>query len=324
MKKRLLAAVAAPTAILSLVPESDESPSGLSVLSSLPSGLAGALQAAILPKPRVASLQASVAMSEGAVNVSLCGVCHVEPLSSDAVRDLITRCVNDPTERVMAVAVECDPQTLSLIRIAHGAIKALPMDRVQREGSRLVREALFASRDVQNLARHEGVSLKTPTNAVLPRAIASHLEKDGVLWSDEMRVAADAAEAAGTRVICMGQSAAERLATTERPPQRSPSILSMAAGWLTAYSLCPGLDERSCDAAGVEAMNTAMRQALPARYRQLVTIPDERMAETLRTLCNELARSGGTATGGPQRIIVVVGAQHVPGLRKLLARNEST
>ena len=127
-----------PRPRFSLVPESDESPSGLSVLSSLPSGLAGALQAAILPKPRVASLQASVAMSEGAVNVSLCGVCHVEPLSSDAVRDLITRCVNDPTERVMAVAVECDPQTLSLIRIAHGAIKALPMDRVQREGSRLV------------------------------------------------------------------------------------------------------------------------------------------------------------------------------------------
>ena len=83
-------------------------------------------------------------------------------------------------------------------------------------------------------------------------AIATHLRQDGALWSREVVAAAEAAEAAGARVVYLDS------------PPRPPSAATGGGGggggwvaglafWLRAQALCPGRDGRSCAVDQVEA-----------------------------------------------------------------------
>ena len=95
--------------------------------------------------------------------------------------------------------------------------------------------------------------------------------------------------------------------------------LGQFACWLRASALAPnGYDERSCDAEGVHAANAALRELLPAYHDFHVAAPDARWARRVRALCEEVA-SGATLSTGPARVVVVVGARHLPGLQALLS-----
>ena len=89
----------------------------------------------------------------------------------------------------------------------------------------------------------------------------------------------------------------------------------MAACWLRVHALCPGFDERSCDAAGIDAANTAFREMLPCEHERLVSIPDVEMARRLCALREETQSMVSSQQHGVA-VVAVVGAQHVPGVRK--------
>ena len=314
-------------AALAVVPADEASgrPSGVQVLRLLPTGLVGAVTPS---PPRSACLHASATVDTGGgttAEVHLCGVCHVEPSSAEAVHDAVA-CRADSLGGLRAVALECDSQTLVLIRCAHAAIKGLPRERVRTEGSERVRVALHDSEEVRDLARRRGANSDGPLD--LPSSISHHLSGEGALWGDEMRAAAEAAEAMGAQVHCLGAAPLEAFERRKPESNRSPPpALGLFACWLRAHELCPGLDAHSCDTSVVDACNTAMREWLPALHGELVTEPDERMAARLRLLCTQLVRTnkddlaaghGGAHT--PPCMVAVVGAQHVPGIQRALLR----
>ena len=307
------AAIAAPVAGLGLVPASEDAPSGLTVLRLLPAGLAGA---AISRPPRVPALEAQV--STHGVHVHLCGVCHIEPASAEAARAAVSRAARGG--RLAAVALECNQQTLAMLQCAHRALSGLPRERVRSEGASLVREALFRSPTVRQMAENAGASLDTPSSVGLPPTLVRHLSSDGVLWSDEMRAAADAADAWKARVVCLG--APPEASHTPHAPSTLGAALGIAAVWLRAHALRPGLDDRGCDAADVAAMNTAMQEMLPGFHAHKVVEPDDQMAMALLALCKEVSAEQRSSRGShrPMSVVAVVGAQHVPGLKERLAR----
>ena len=340
--RRIAIAATAPLAACALIPGDENSPSGLSVLSLLPAGLAGALLSSGRRRPRQPMCEV-VVQSAGLPTIRLCGVCHVEPASALAVHDTILRHAN-AAGGVAAVALECDARTLELVRTARQALHGLSAERVRSEGVGLLREALFASPTVHEMAHAAGARLHSASQVGLPAPLSHHLERDGVVWSEEMATAATAATSVGARIVCLGEApTADGPPTsdsTDAPqrgqpltddqrhpaPSRAPSRLGMLGCWLRAYALEPGLDERSCDLEGVAAANEAMRQMLPAEYRRHVTQRDDQMAARLRRLRDELAHvplpepsvSALSARTPRACIVVVVGARHVPGLQRRL------
>ena len=290
------------------------------MLRLLPSGLAGAA----LPRQSTDSAytyQVRVANVAGkSCDVLLCGVSHISPSSAAETR----AAVEGASSSLAAVALECDAQTLALLRCAHEAIDGLPRERVRSDGVALVRAALFRSPTVQHMAARSGASLDAPSSVGLPPPIVRHLTRDGVLWSDEMREAADVADALGARVVCLGAPAPP---SASSPPPPPAPLLGMAACWLRAHALRPGLlNERGCAAADIAAMNTAMQEMLPALYSLKVVEADERMAAGLLAVCKQLrAEEAHEAEAAPSEgarpvrcVVAVVGAQHVPGLASRL------
>jgi pheromone shutdown protein TraB len=90
--------------------------------------------------------------------------------------------------------------------------------------------------------------------------------------------------------------------------------LALFAGWLRVHALCPGFDERSCDAVGVAALNQAMLEMLPREYARRVATPDEVMSRRLSALRDELGRGEDATVVGYPIVVAIVGAQHVPGI----------
>ena len=151
-------------------------------------------------------------------------------------------------------------------------------------------------------------------------ATAAITASDGVLWSDEMRAAADAADESGARIVCLGIDAPT--AASSPPPPAVP-MLGMVACWLRAHALRPALlDERGCDADDIAAMNTAMRETLPALHARKLVDVDDRIAQKLLTLCAQMGNDDAGVDAKrsiiPRAVVVVVGAQHVPGLEARL------
>jgi hypothetical protein len=319
----IAAAVAAPVIGVALIPGNEQEPSGLKMLSLLPSGLAGSCATGV---PRQPSLEVTVPRVAGAVDVTLCGVCHVEPESATAAAALVNR---RASHGLRTVALECDAHTLELLRCASSAIKGMSRERVRDQGLGAVRDALFRSETARGmLQRASGKSLQSAAQVGIPATLARHISRDGVLWSDEMRTAADAADEAGARVVCLGEQ--PRPNAVSPPFPVAPSLIGLAACWLRARALQPGLDELSCEANGVAAANAALRERVPEHYARLVTRPDERMAKRLIGLCAELGRQtrGGDETTQTKHdvghVVVVVGAQHVPGLQHILSRSAAS
>ena len=322
MRRRAIAAmVGAPVAGLALFPAGDrgETPSGLTLLKLLAQTRISTL---ISRGNRSACYEVTV-QAAGGVEVLLCGTCHVEQSSSKAVRAAFARQAREPGG-VSAVAVECDAQTLELLRVADTAIAGMPPDRLKSEGIGRVRAALFQSEVVRELAKSKNAPLTDPSCVVLPPAIGRHLARDGVLWGGEMREAACVAEEAGARVACLGPI---HSSAPSSPPSQVAMLIGQAAYWLRVRALRPGLDERSCEPASISAANEALRELMPRLYRHHVTEPDELMAGRIRMLCDEVAASArsakprwgsGKQAAPPPRILVVVGAQHVSGLQQKL------
>ena len=314
---------AAPIAGLALVPSADDHPSGLFILRNIPGGVFGGIYASFRHYTQSAhqpsaSYEAHATTSNG-VNVHLVGTSHTNPRSAEAAHAAITSHAN--ASSLAAVAVECDAQTLALVRCAHEAIEGLPIERVKSEGLGVVREALWNSKTVRDMAEKEGKELESPASIGLPPALTHHLTNDGVLWGDEMRAAADAADAAGVRVVCL-DSTASTAAANATPPSK----LGMIAFWLRAYALHPGVDEKSCDEATATAVNNALRETMPRTYAELLAAKDERMATALQKLCilaagghAALPRATDASSGRQQSVVVaVVGMGHVSGLSQLL------
>jgi len=302
--------VASAAAVALMPGGEDGSTSGLKLLSMLPTGLAGAC---VRPAPRSASYEVEVN------GIYLCGVCHVETASALAAASAVKR-----HGRHATVALECDEQTLRLLNVASRAIEGMSKKCIRADGIEHVRQALFDSEYVKELGRARGKQLASPSHVGLQPAIERHLRADGVLWSGEMATAAAAASEVGARVVCLkpstgswaevnGASASNNagdglgaLAVMTR------NMLGLAAFWLRAHELHPGFDERSCEAAGVAAANTALAEALPREYVMFVDTPDDHMAQRLCRLRDERPR-----TSSPS-VVAIVGAQHVPGLRRRL------
>lgn len=302
-RRRALVAIGAPIAAVACIPAEEHTPSGIALLSYL-----GATRiSSVVPRgKRAPSLE--VAVHVGTAEVHLCGVCHVEQASAAAAHAMVARDAPD------AIALECDDRTLDLLRTAGAALDGVPREVVRSDGLRMVRQALFKSEHMQDLARRAGKPLTDPSNVGLPPAIGRHLANDGVLWSDEMRAAASAADSCGARVVCLGPT---KEAAAAPAASRLGMMVGMAATWLRARALHPGLDERSCDEAVVHAANSALREVLPAFHRYHVMDPDAVMASRIRALCEELVRER-KGKGRRPRVVCVVGAQHVPGLRRAL------
>ena len=124
--------------------------------------------------------------------------------------------------------------------------------------------------------------------------------------------------------------------------------LTLSSTLTLTSALAPHYDERSCDAEGVQAANAALRELLPAYHDFHVAAPDARWARSVRApkpdpnpnpnpnpnspapnpnpnpqtrsvraLCEEVASDATVA--GPARVVVVVGARHLPGLQALLS-----
>ena len=177
-------------------PERPGEPSVRTVLRWLPSGLLGW---ALHPTgARVPSLEVVQREACSNVAVQLCGVCHVEEASAEAARACVERCASGALH---AVALECDAVTFGRVRAAARALEGVPPERVRAEGEALVRRAIFGLPEVHAEARRAGVELRTPSQIPLPPAIGAHLRQDGALWSREAVAAAEAAEAAGARVV---------------------------------------------------------------------------------------------------------------------------
>ena len=300
-RRRGLLLAASPIAAFAVYPGTEDSPSGLKVLRLLAQTRISSL---LRHGDRRASYEVTVPSALGtAANVHICGVCHVEKGSVDAARDAILR------YRPAAVALECDATTLQLLQVASAALDGVPVARVRANGPELVREALSRSDVVKELALQQGTRIPAPSSIGLPPVIGRHLSREGVLWSDEMRAAAAAADQVGARVICLGPI---KDAVPPPPPGNIATVVGMAACWLRARALRPGLDERSCEPAGVAALNRALHELLPAMHRYHVSDPDALMAKKILSLCNELANPDSKSPR--QTVVAVVGAQHVPGL----------
>lgn len=325
LRRRAAAAFAATTATVALVPAGEDgSASGLTLLSLLPGGIAGMLSKS---KPRAPSYEITV---DG---IHLCGVCHVEPASADAAAAAVAR-----TAKISTVALECDAQTLELLHVATQALAGMAREDVQTSGVDRVQRGLFDSPAVHALASASGKQLTSSAQITLQPAITRHLRNDGVLWSNEMAVAATAAANVGARVVCLkppgGSWEGNGANSTPAPGDVQgggvgamvQTIVGAAACLLRTHILHAGFDERSCAPSGVTAANSAMREMVPGQYERLVTIPNEQMARTLLALRDELRAactnvdSASAAATTSTSIVAVVGAQHVPGLAQLLGR----
>lgn len=312
--RRSFATAAAATAALALVPPGDEEypVSGLTVVSLLPSGIAGACAPR---RPRVPSFEV---VSNG---VYLCGISHVEVASAQAAIATIARCSS-----AAAVALECDANTLEVRKAAARALQGLEAEQIRKDALfhiGRVRQALFESETVRDMARARGrAELSSPSQVGLQPEVVRYLRSDGVLWGSEMAAAAQAAADAGCRVVCLQPGAkwmeepapgtsVETHSSVVRSARRR---LALFAGWLRVHALCPGFDERSCDAVGVAALNQAMLEMLPREYARRVATPDEVMARRLRALRDELGRGEDATVVGYPIVVAIVGAQHVPGI----------
>ena len=321
------AAVLGPLAGIALVPDrGEDAPSGMAVLSLLPAALAAL---PVPPEPRQASYEKVVDGPAGA-DVHLCGVCHVEPASVSAARAAVLRA--HTAGGLATVALECDTYTLQLVRAARKPLSGLPRTQVRDEGSGLVRRALFETPAVHMRAREVGAHLTSPSQVGLPPLLLRHLERDGLLWSEEMAAAADAADEVGARVVCLKPSQISWVPEghDDRSGGGGASLLGMAAYWLQAHALHGRrVDERSCAAGGVEATRTAMAATLPREFSRRVATPDEVMARQLHALRSEVAAGAAdydSQSGSRTKrasIVAIVGAIHVPGVRNHLVNGPS-
>ena len=310
---RLVTAGAAMAGLV-LAPHSEPGgASGYDLLRTLPAGVAGAL----VPYGGLVHDAYEVCVRNVActgIDVQLCGVSHLSPASAKAARAAVMEATTTNGTST-AVALECDTQSLALIRCAHGALAGLTPKLVRSEGVGRVCTALSRAPLVR--AEREGACRRALSRSSLPSAISRHLKRDGVLWSAEMGVAADAADAAGARVVCLG-GASSPPAT---PPvatalsASTPPSLGVIACRLRARMLSPGLDELSCDAADIEAISSAMRETLPDTSVLKLTAPDAEMASALRALCDERPP--------PRVVVAVVGAQHVAGIARQLEKERT-
>ncbi len=219
------------------------------------------------------------------------------------------------------MAVEPDAQTLELVMSGRRALSGLPREAVRAEGVGRLQRALFETPAVHELAREAGAQLTSASQVPVPPLIRSHLETDGVLWACEMGEAAAAAESIGARLVCLGRAPAAP--PVHRPP-RWRARLGEVAFWLRARALHPGFDDKSCDAAAVDAANTAFLELAPALHEAHVAAQDEHFATRLRELCDQLNAEGSSeASGGggrapPRVVVAVLGARHVPGVAQRL------
>ena len=280
--RRVALACALPVAGVACIPAEEHTPSGLTLLKYVGSTRISSLMTRGRRSPSYEVSLASTTTSGDVVEIRLCGVCHVEPASAAAARALVICHTPD------AVALECDAATLDLIKVAGTALDRLPADAVRSQGLARVRRALFETPQMRELAESAGKPLREPANVGLPPLLARHLAEDGILWSDEMRAASEAADACGARVTCLGPIKDPRAAP--RVSGRLSMFVGAAAHWLRARALRPGLDERSCEPAVVHALNASMQEVLPSLYRYHVEEPDRRMAGQIRSLCDEVVR----------------------------------
>ncbi len=319
MRRACATAATAAAAVALVPPGDDEYPiSGLTLLSCLPAGIAGALAPR---RPRLPSLEV---VSQG---VYVCGVSHVEVASVQAAVASVARCSG-----AAVVALECDADTLEVRKAAVRALQGSSAEQIRKEPLHYmsrVRQALFETAVVHDMARARGrPELTSPSQVGLQPEVVRHLRSDGVLWGSEMAAASQAAADAGCRVVCLQPGAKwTEASTTDAYPEGNGGLtrsarrwLALTTGWLRLYSLCPGFDERSCDAAGVAALNQAMLEVLPCEHARRVATPDEVMARRLIALRDELGRGEDAKAVGYPIVVAIVGAQHVPGIVERLRR----
>eukprot|EP00665_Eupelagonemidae_sp_cell47_P003933 gene3934-biopygen11292 len=322
---RVRVAIVASPVVVALIPGSDDGPLGLRTCGLLLPGLCNMFQPCSDAMP---CLEATVLAAGSGVKVHLCGVCHVEVGSAAATVAFVER------HRPAAVALECEAQTLGRVCAGRRALCGMNRGGVSSEGVGRLRRALHEAPAAHELARQSYTTLPSLWQVGVPPALATHLKRDGVLWSGEMAAAADAALAGGARVVCLGH-AMPRLPShdggrTGVELGTDAGALSMAACWLRAGGVQPGLNDNSCDADAVLASNTALLELQPRVYEAHVSSQDEHMAARLHALCKELQAARqvapvgeGCPGSGAEEIpcvVAIVGARHVPGLRGRLLR----
>ena len=115
------------------------------------------------------------------------------------------------------------------------------------------------------------------------------------------------------------------LGSNQLIPLPSLNLLERLALWLYVSAQHPGADPRSCAERLVEKRNNGMREFAPMVYQRALVERDAFMSARLREACTRLAdeamRSGEQLAH--LRAVAIVGAQHVPGMRKQLAHPPS-
>ena len=274
-----------------------------------------ARMATMRPKKKQPCLHAHVNDAATGRLIHICGVSHVNPLSSKVATETFERLCNS-AQGIALVALEADATMLALCSEARRTLHGLSREEIRSQGVEKVRDALFNSRTVHERAREENFALESASQIPLHPTLVHHMRSNGVLWGREQAEIANMATQLGVRLLCMdggrGMSPYSEEEDNIRISFIQKACLSFTC-WLRAQIILPGFDEEDCAIEHVEASNAALVKSDMITYVNLVDSRDRGMTRKIREACVSLDASGECGA-----VFTVVGARHVPGLVRRL------
>lgn len=261
------------------------------------------------------------------MRVTLLGVHHTSAASVDEAREVVSGAIERGSLAVLAL--ETDDETLLVQRAASTALAGLSDAAIRRDGVRAVQGALF---DLPSVRSRLGAALSSPEQIVLSADLKRGLQA-GRVHGREMAAAADLAERAAVRVVCIDSPPAVKCARYE-----AAASLDTPTAWSTLAAhlgqACE-LRARALLRGGVLAIDDqlcALRRFMPATYRAVVDERDVEMASRIHSLCAQLAPPPQTGmpnskgavgrdvsmSNASVEIVVLCGAAHLEGLEARL------
>ncbi|KAJ1626830.1 hypothetical protein T492DRAFT_1030018, partial [Pavlovales sp. CCMP2436] len=277
--------------------------------------------AAPLPEPQLPTRRRlSLSCHAGRVRVTLLGVHHASGTSLDEVRDAVCRAIS--SGRFAALAVESDDEALAVQRASSAALAGFSPEVVRRDGVRTVQRALF---ELPHVRAQLGARLERPEQIALSQELRESIAS-GYLHGGEMGLAANLAEGARVRVVCIDSplvAKAERYRAAEE--EDAPTLwraLVAHVGHVCELRLCA---LARGGALHLDDHLAALRRFKPATYRAQVEERDAHMVAQLGALLGSLGVAHGMAAtceacDEPAEVLVLCGAAHLPGLHALLSR----
>jgi pheromone shutdown protein TraB len=244
-------------------------------------------------------------------------VSHISPQSARDAASLFKQIEQQfethTAPAVDVVAVELDAATAEYVKPCAKALRQLQTEqKLSSHGTKFAQQELFQCPAVHRQATEMNVKISNPEQIRIPAQLQAGFAS-GLIWGDEMMIAMEQAERIGAAVVFLDQEASMKSSGKMAIPwsERAIGALGSAAAAISKdVTAVPTPAE-------ISEQLARMQQYQPTAYRVRVAERDRHMFETLLAIESGGKTESSTGRRTVRRVVAVVGAMHVEGIREL-------